>query len=120
MVTFIDGPATGVVLELRRAPVFLRVVRSRETGNWDALDKIGDAPAIHEDVYVYRRHGEVGTVHLDGRDRRTGKRFAKWLSVAEYRLATQPEDATLRDITRWREWAMAAFAEQADTEGGSS
>lgn len=43
MTTFTDGPAAETVLELRRAPKFLRVVRDAD-GTVDALDQLNDTP----------------------------------------------------------------------------
>lgn len=42
MTTFIDGPAKGQTLMLRRNPVYLIV--TEENGKFDALDQLEDAP----------------------------------------------------------------------------
>lgn len=44
MSNFIDGPAKGVHLSLRRSPMFLRAV-CEPNGKWDALDQLTDTPA---------------------------------------------------------------------------
>jgi len=56
MTRFLDGPAEGVTLMLRRAPIYLRVVH-RGT-EWDALDALDDRPTPDETIYVYVLHGE--------------------------------------------------------------
>ncbi len=100
MVRFLDGPAAGVVLMLRRAPPYLRVTVNA-AGEWDALDQLGDEAARGEAVTVYRRVGKAGRLHIDY----TRKQSA-WYAVAEYRQAPeQPDDATGRDTAKWRAWA---------------
>lgn len=59
MTRFEDGPAAGVNLSLRRAPMFLRVVQNNQTGEWDALDQLDDTPEKNETIFVYKVHGEV-------------------------------------------------------------
>jgi hypothetical protein len=104
MTRFSNGPAGGVFLELRRAPLFLRVTRNF-MGQWDALDQPDDAPSDDEAVYVYRRLGKAGTVHLDYTDRK-GRRRGRWLVHAEYAaVEPQPAEAMLRDNAQWRRWA---------------
>lgn len=108
MTRFTDGPAAGKTLCLRRAPVFLRVVIDGE--DIDALDQLDDKPEPNEKLYVYIRDGDAGSVHIDGRDPKTGKRFGRWMMTAKYKLyATQPDDATLRDFAKWSEWCHAEW-----------
>lgn len=103
MSNFIDGPAKGVTLSLSRAPVFLRVVLAN--GKWDALDQLSDTPRPEEAIFVYRRKTDPITAHIDGRDPKTGKRFANWMSIADYLFHhTQPDDKTLRDTAAWQAW----------------
>ena len=40
---FLDGPAKGAILDLRRAPLFLRVVSDVDDGTIDALDRLDGA-----------------------------------------------------------------------------
>lgn len=102
MIRFLDGPATGVLLVLHRAPLFLRVVLSAD-GTWDALDQLDDLPAMDEAIHVYRRVGEAGWVHVDCDRPRRGA----WYATGEYRLAAaQPADDVVRDRTRWQEWCL--------------
>lgn len=104
MTTIHDGPAQGAKLTLQRSPIFLRVVR-KPGGEWDALDQLTDEPAPDEEIHVYRRIGEPTTAHIDGRDPKTGKRYGRWMSFAEYRLhPEQPGDAQARLRSSWQEW----------------
>lgn len=107
MSDFLDGPAAGVSLSLRRSPLLLRVVcTSNGDPKWDALDQLSDTPAAGEDIYVYRKVKDDGTVHIDGV--RNGKRFGQWLSMATYAVVReQPDDATMRDTAQWRAWCEA-------------
>ncbi len=103
MTRFLDGPAAGQTLMLGRAPVYLRVVKGE---TWDALDQIGDTPNDDETVHVYRLVKTAGIMHVDGRDKKTGKRFGNWYTIAEYELAPeQPDDVTMRDTLMWQTWA---------------
>jgi len=110
MIEFADGPAKGVVLQLQRAPLFLRVV-STDCGSFDALDLLSDTPAVNETIHVYRREGAAGAVHICFTGKR-GRREGAWLATGTYRLcSTQPDDATVRDTKLWRAWATARYAE---------
>lgn len=100
MVRFTDGPAAGVVLDLRRAPLLLRAVVSPH-GTWDALDQLGDAPQPREKAFVYLRTTPQRFIFL-----RPGGRYA----MAEYRLyAEQPAAVTTRDTARWRAWCESEW-----------
>ncbi len=101
-------------LQLKRAPLYLRFVRSRfklvpsnRPGlqaqlEWDALDQPGDTPADDEDVFATVRT-DSWTVHVDGT--RNGRRFGEWWPGASYRLCdAQPTAEILRDAERWRAW----------------
>lgn len=112
MTSFTDGPAKDKVLQLKRAPVFLRVVIKGDTV--DALDQVDDKPEPDETIHVYMRDGQAGFVHLDGRDAKTGKRWGKTFATAEYKLYdVQPDDATLRDRAKWQEWCAAEWKKHA-------
>jgi hypothetical protein len=103
MTSFHDGPANGKTLTLKRAPLFLRVTVGQD-GKIDALDQLDDAPMPDEKILVYRRRGEAGSLHIDGRDKR-GRRFGEWYAYGEYDLfAEQPADEILRNNQRWRNW----------------
>lgn len=104
MTSFIDGPAAGIALTLRRAPVFLRVVRS-PGGDWDALDMLDDEPKPRESVTVYVLTGRPAAACVDGRDRKTGRRFGHRCAIARYRVVDpQPGDEQVRDTAAWRAW----------------
>jgi len=106
MTTFLDGPAAGVVLGLKRAPVLLRVVRA-VGGDWDALDQLTDSAAPDEAITVYARASEPFSAHVN-----MGRKGCFWFESAEYRvLAVQPADAAVRTNAAWRAWATAYMHE---------
>lgn len=100
MARFIDGPAAGVYLELRRAPIMLRVVCSGK-GQWDALDQLDDLPLWNETVHVYRMRGDPITYHVC----RSPRSKSGWHNDSEYVVwPTPPPDETLRDNAAWAAW----------------
>jgi hypothetical protein len=103
MIKFLDGPASAVVLDLKRAPRYLRVVRSNR-GNFDALDQLDDSPKLTEQIFVYKMAEWHGVYHL-----RCSRRSASgFYPRADYRLnAEQPAEPVLRDTQQWRDWCMA-------------
>lgn len=104
MSNFLDGPAAGATLSLGRSPYFLRVVRAAG-GKWDALDQLEDTPAANEEIHVYRIASEPIIAHVDGRNPTTGKRYERWMSIADYVIhREQPDDQTARDKTAWPAW----------------
>lgn len=103
MTRFIDGPAAGQTLCLRRAPRYIRAVRSR-SGEWDALDQPGDEPKPAEAVCAYELAGEPTRVHIKAQKRGA----SGWFAVASYIYADgQPDDATMRDRAKWEAWCKA-------------
>lgn len=100
MIRFVDGPAANVVLMLKRAPLFLRVVRAIG-GEWDALDQLEDGPKPDEAITAYKRRGPAGECHI-----RAAKRAASgWYAMGEYAVIDlQPADDILRDTAKWRGW----------------
>jgi len=108
MITFLDGPADGQHLNLRRTPVLLRVVQA---GNaFDALDQLDDTASPDETITVYQLTQAPGWCHIDGRDAKTGRRWGETRPIATYALLPeQPDDATLRDNAAWREWCRMNF-----------
>lgn len=102
MTKFLDGPAAGQVLMLKRAPLCLRVVRS-PSGEWDALDQLEDAPKPREEIFAYVRTAHRGTVHI-----RSAKRGASgFYELAEYSaFADQPADEVMRETATWRAWCL--------------
>jgi hypothetical protein len=103
MTRFVDGPAAGVTLMLRRAPMLLRAVRAAD-GTWDALDQLEDTPRADETVVVYRMARGPFAMHVN-RDRRHGG--CAWYRGGEYvALDPQPPTTTVRDTETWRAWAQ--------------
>jgi len=99
MTSFLNGPAQGKTLQLKRSPHFLRVVEAN--GKWDALDKLSDKPEKHETLYAYEITGTAGQVHI------YGTKISGWYSLANYKfIASQPTDAQMRDAATWRQWCM--------------
>lgn len=97
MVRMEDGPAAGAAYRLRRAPLFLRLVRGRGE-DWSALEQLDDAVQEYEEVAVYRRAGRPAVVHVDYRRGRGNGPRSEWLLVAGYRVCPdQPADEVVRD-----------------------
>jgi len=105
MVIFLDGPAKGKSLALRRAPVFLRAVIDQD-GTVDALDLLEDEPKPTETVHVYRRvAGTVSSAIVCSRGR-----GCRSMAGADYRLHDpQPPDASARHNGLWAEWAKTEY-----------
>lgn len=105
MIRFFDGPAAGLTLQLRRAPLFLRVVHT-PAGEIDALDMLGDQPAAEELISVYKREGPRTVVHADfARGRK--RNCSGWYVVATYRhLDAQPPAEVLRLTDAWQGWCL--------------
>lgn len=102
MIRFANGPAAGKILQLRRAPYFLRVVISPR-GNVDALDQLEDEPRPRERIHVYRRHGEAHAYHLKSS---CPSVTGFYVEAAYLYHGDQPADAVLRDTQKWRAWAI--------------
>jgi len=98
MTTFIDGPANGQTLTLKRSPKFLRV--TEQHGKFDALDQLYDEPEAKETLYAYRLTADHGMVHLNFGGGRGG-----FYAIAEYKFVeSQPDDTVLLHRDAWREW----------------
>jgi len=104
MIRFLDGPAAGVTLMLKRAPLMLRVTRQVIARTWDALDQLEDEPDADEEIHLYRLDSPVGSCHINcGRGR--GKRASGWYPIAEYRHWPEAiADEHLRTNEAWRRW----------------
>lgn len=100
--TFIDGPAKGTALELRRLPLYLRVVIS-QGGVVDALDQPDDEPAPFEGIYAYRMvDGTRISGFLCGNRKAVG---CKQFNSAAYRLCVQqPSESILQSRKLWVKW----------------
>lgn len=111
MTKFFSGPAHGQVLSLASAPRLLRVTRTAD-GKIDALNAPDDSPRQDETITVYRLKEQNGGCFIDGRDPKTGKRFGRFETMAQYVLHdTQPADEVMRDNVKWRQWCT-------ENEGG--
>lgn len=99
---FRNGPASGTILHLQRTPVLIRAVQD-QSGTWDALDQLDDTAKPDEKIVVYVLFRQPTAALVDGV--RGGKRCGWRMSIAEYVVvAEQPDDATMRDNGKWREW----------------
>ncbi len=107
MTLFNDGPAEGVTLLLRRAPLYLRAVRA-PSGEWDALDLLDDRPEHNETIVAYVRVGEPTHLHVCVRPR-----SSRSFSGGSYTAVTpQPSDEVLRDQAQWQAWTREQVAAQ--------
>lgn len=100
--TFMNGPAAGAGLALRRAPMFLRVVIDETDGTVDALDQLDDTPGPSEKIHVYQLAAPASQAHVcyRGRDRdRSG-----WYAVGIYRHVPDVDGEMVRETERWRAW----------------
>jgi hypothetical protein len=118
MATFIDGPAAGVTLELKRCPYLLRVVRRIGTGKaggpdlkgpvevpvigWDALDQPEDRPEPAETIYLYKADlSTVGRAHVC----RSPRSRSGWITWADYHFVDpQPSEMELRVQAEWEHY----------------
>lgn len=109
MITFINGPASGTVLELQRAPQLLRVVVDETDGRVDALDQLDDTPGPSERVHVYRRTRYGGQIFACARGR--GARSSV-IQDADYEHLPDVDGEQLRDTAPWRAWAESEGAQR--------
>lgn len=99
MIKFIDGPARGIELNLRRAPKYLRVVID-DSGIVDALDQKQDVAKPNEKIFAY-------VMTLQGATRfRCGTKRGCIVEVdAQYRYCNkQPSDKIARNLKSWEIW----------------
>lgn len=110
MTKFLNGPAAGQTLMLKRAPIYLRVTRDDKhalSPVWDALDQPEDTPMGGESVFAYKCKGTPGMAMVDGRDKK-GKKWGGAFVIAEYELCeVQPTDAEMRSTPAWQAWCRA-------------
>lgn len=117
MTTFLDGPAYGTTLFLKRAPHYLRVVLGPDgpthTGTVDALDQLDDVPRSDERIVVYEMTAGPTHVHIN-----RGRKGCAWYRGGEYRMvAAQPEDAVLRSTESWRAWVSEKIGAPVGPDG---
>jgi hypothetical protein len=104
MSRFMDGPAAGATLCLRRAPYFLRVVIDAD-GPIDALDLLDDATRPGETPYCYRLTDQP--THAIYCSRGKGCRAE---AIGTYLLHDpQPPEHTMRDNTAWQTWTKGEY-----------
>jgi hypothetical protein len=110
MLKFIDGPAAGVSLMLRRAPVLLRVT-CNAAGKWDGLDQPQDEAEAVEQIYVYQLVEKPAPYHLciRGKNRRDGGWY--WSGTYRFLPDHQPEHRTLCNNAWWGRWCDDHFEE---------
>lgn len=101
MTTFLDGPAMGQNLMLKRAPSFLRVVVCINGKDIDALDIPEDEAKDDEEIYVYILDQEPGKCHVYKRPTGSG-----WYVIAQYKLCPE-QPLSVRDNNVWHEWVMS-------------
>ncbi len=99
MVTFTNGPAKGSPLELRRAPLFLRVVIGPR-GKVDALDQLDDTPNDNETVHIYKRTSGVAVMFACGRGGCRGTVAADY----EHYLPVFGPTCDFRNTDDWQAW----------------
>ena len=119
MTRFLDGPAQGVTLYLKRAPVYLRAVQGPDgpthTGDWDALDQLDDSPRSGERVVVYRLEGEPTWMHVN----RRGRHGSGVFRGGNYRVVTpQPAEDQVRSTSAWQRWVAEQVGQPIDPETG--
>jgi hypothetical protein len=114
MTTFLDGPAKGKTMMLRRAVMLLRVTRRRfaldaeathqKDDVFDALDAPEDQPAAEEELFCYKNTGKRGgSMHV--RYGGNKRHLSGFYVAAEYALyEIQPPDEVMRDTDKWRAW----------------
>ena len=102
--TFIDGPAKGQALTLRRAPIMLRVVC--KGGVWDALDQLEDKVRPGEEVHVYRLTGPANWMHMRcAKPSQGGMFFYGGYALSPF----APAEEVLRDNKLWSEWCNSSW-----------
>jgi hypothetical protein len=98
MTKFIDGPAIGKTLMLKRTPILLRVTEL--LGVFDALNELDDVARPEERLHCYVMSKYLGACHIN----RSGGRGG-FYPIAEYKLREQPPtEVEMRDNAAWAKW----------------
>ena len=100
MIKLEDGPAEGAY-GVKSAPAYLRAVVTPR-GKKDVLDQPGDTAEPNERIYVYRREGEAGTVHI--RMSGKSKRASGFYATGQYVHLADVDGEALRDNGAWFAW----------------
>lgn len=99
MIKFKEGPAGGLILSLKAAPLFLRAVYNGKA--WDALDQATDQPTKRESIFVYKRVSDVQMWHMKFSNSKENGYYAS----AEYEyLKDQPAESIMRYNGQWQQW----------------
>jgi hypothetical protein len=115
MTEFLDGPAAGQTLMLKRAPKYLRAVQAA-TGDWDALDQLIDTPRAGERVVAYRMVEGPFRAHICARGR--NRSASGWYEGGRYRVCdSQPTDEQLRETAAWRAWVSEQVGRPVGADG---
>lgn len=105
MTKFVNGPAHGATLMLKRAPLYLRVVIDA-LGKIDALDQLADTPTRDETLACYKATQRGGAIHINSRGKQ-GQRTGGFFTMAEYAFVDpQPSDAEMRTTAAWHAWTL--------------
>lgn len=115
MISFIDGPAADINLQLRRAPRLLRVVFDPKGKTWDALDQLEDKPTRSEQVTVYEvAPHTLSRYHLCVRGK--GRAASGWYWAGLYfQCHEQPIGDEAQNA--WATWALKFASEHAEPRG---
>ena len=101
MLKLLDGPAQGDY-RAKGAPVYLRAVMN-DNGDRNVLALAQDRPFPDDVIWVYKRQGEVGAVHLD-----SGYGWPSGLyATAVYRYLSDVDGEELRHAATWSDWCIA-------------
>jgi hypothetical protein len=112
MTRFLDGPAVGTTLLLKRAPLFLRAVQD-QAGTWDALDQLTDEPRADERIVVYRMVEGPTVVHIN-----RGRNGSGFYRGGGYLLVDpQPSDDVVRKTQLWRWWCAGQINDHVEEDG---
>lgn len=104
---FLDGPARGVRLWIRRAPSFLRVTQA-PSGAWGALDLAASRPAPDEVLYAYRRITDASGSRFYVHDPDTSHPYPHYLAIDP-----QPLEHVMRSELEWRRYIETQYAKAA-------
>lgn len=100
MTTFIDGPAKGNILMLKRAPIYLRAVSNAE-GKWDACDQLEDTVHPGEVPVAYVLAETPGQAFIDG------PRIRGLYPISRYQLVlNQPDASVMMNNNLWAAWTV--------------
>ena len=105
MLQLLDGPCEGVYY-VKRAPLFLRAVIDKSSGEKDVLDLIEDTPRNSESIHIYERKGSSGWVHIHG------KKIHGFYALGDYRFLPEIVGENFRDNLAWQKWATEQLEKQ--------